>query len=135
MAKYDSRLESLEKKIKDNLTRTGLLVNVNINYGEISNPENPTYIEYKLNSKRTDKEIRKGFDIINHSIRNIIHRNYPEISIESNRNENNFNIETIFRLVIRKIDEGILPTEEQEYKYQLFSSMNKLLENYLRRTK
>ena len=134
MAKYGPRLEDLEKKIKENLKWTGLFVNVNINYGEISNPKNPTYIEYKLNSKRTDKEIKEGFKIINHLLRNIVQRNYPEVSMESNRSEDDFNKEAIFRLVISK-EESILQHEEQEYKYKLFSNMNKLLKNYLKRRK
>lgn len=47
--KVDVKMQDLEKRIKENLERTGLVTNIRIRLGDLNDPENPPYIEFRKN--------------------------------------------------------------------------------------
>ncbi len=129
MRKLGSKLQDLENKIKDNLHSTGLFSRIKIKRGDLTDPENLPYFEYKLKEENNNAE--KYLEIINDMISKSLDANFPGFSIKSDRKDTERQNQRPYKAKII-VQPGIKIYDEEEQKYKIFNCINETILEYLR---
>ncbi len=124
MKRIGPKIQDLENQIRENLAETKLMINININAGDLNNPDNPPYIEYKLNPNKKEKKLEKELNELKSAIEILIKNNHTEVDVLYEKNDFLYKA-----LIVKK--EGVVINKELKYKARLFSNINKVIENYL----
>jgi len=120
------KIQKLEQELKDKLIRTGLVTSINIHSGDLNDPQNPLYLEYKLKPNKNPKKTKRKFEFLRNTLIKRIMQNNPQIA--EIKKEYDINTE-IYRDIIvinpiTKID------DEVSFKYHIFLTLIKEINNY-----
>lgn len=152
--RHKERLEELEKYVRKNLEKTGLLANIRIHYGTIDNEENPPYVEFKPLAKKEQipsdeydeyAEPRNTvFDalrmdsrckILRDMLFNILTQNFPEVRGISYRFVSPKDSNKMVMRAVLNLNYQVEITDYGDFTEKVLSTVNKTLESYILRVK
>lgn len=120
--------QELERKIKENLTQTGLAQNIRVYYGSLRDPKNPPYLEFKLPKDNGNRRMNIRCQMLRNIILDLLVKNHPEIKGISY----DFVYENAWRAKLVLNYEAEI-SDKDAFKTRVLSNLNKAIENYILR--